>query len=252
MSSEGCSRTAKCVMIVLGILFWVAAAGLVFVSVRIFQTYHDYRDITETPYTLIPAAVVLGAALFMFITGLIGCCGACKEHKCLLATFFTLILLILLLQITAAILGFVYRDEIKDGIETGLENAVQNYTDDVYQDTVDKIQKEFKCCGAHNYTDWKDIKWGANSTNKVPMSCCKKDTYSNCTGSVLTEQDLELINQKGCLDAVEDMFRGNLKYIAIGGAVLAVIMLIGMIFACVLICTRKDVPYINLDNGYRV
>jgi len=246
---EGCSRTAKCVMIILGILFWAAAAGLMFIGVRIFQTYDDFGDITDSPYQLIPAAIVIGAAIFMFITGLIGCCGACKEHKCLLSTFFTLILLILLLQITAAILGVVYKDEIKGGIETGLETAVHNYTDVKYQDTVDEIQEEFKCCGVHNYTDWEGVHWGANSTGKVPLSCCKKATKANCTGSYVTEKDREYIYEKGCIDAVEDLFSSNLKYIAVFGAVLAIIMLMGMVFACVLICSRKEVPYMNLERS---
>ncbi|XP_070542373.1 tetraspanin-36-like [Ptychodera flava] len=231
-----------------GDIIWAIAAGLTYVSVSVFKTYDNFEHIDKDYYTLIPAGILLGAAVFMFITGVIGCIGACKESKCLLGTFFSLILLILLLEVTAAILGFVYKDQIRTGLKDGMNTAIQNYTDPNYEDAVDSMQKDLKCCGVDNYTDWMKTPWYSEHPNSVPTSCCKKDT--NCTGDI-TKPDL--LYTEGCYYKLIDTLEDNLKYIIIAGAVFAFVMIIGMVFACVLICRTKEVPYINLDSsgGYR-
>ncbi|XP_002736204.1 tetraspanin-3-like [Saccoglossus kowalevskii] len=244
-----CSVTAKCTMVILAVIFWAAAAGLGYVGIHVFVTYGNYEDITKSYYTLIPAGIILGAAVFLLITGLVGCCGACIESKCLLGTFFTLILLILLLEITGAVLGFVYHGEVKKNIREGMDDAIHNYNgnnDSAGSGSVDYMQEELKCCGVYNYTDWKDTDY-FKKTKTVPTSCCKNTT--DCTGS-LAPTETDKLYQDGCFVKLTDIFQDNLKYIAVAACVLAIIMLIGMIFSCMLICSRKEVPYVSLQGEY--
>lgn len=56
-----------------------------FVGVEVFNTYRKYEEITSANLTLIPASIILGVAVFLFIIGLLGCIAAAKESKGCLA-----------------------------------------------------------------------------------------------------------------------------------------------------------------------
>ncbi|CAH1796917.1 unnamed protein product [Owenia fusiformis] len=62
--------------------------------------------------TLIPAVIIIGVGIMMFLIGLIGCVGGCKENRCILATFFSLLLIILTAMVIAGVLAYVYRDQV--------------------------------------------------------------------------------------------------------------------------------------------
>ena len=50
-----------------------------------FQTYNDFKHLTEATLTLVPAGCMLAIAVFMFFVGLLGCLAVCKESKVLLS-----------------------------------------------------------------------------------------------------------------------------------------------------------------------
>lgn len=239
--------SARSVMVILAILFWLSAVGLTYVSVKVFLTYETYEDVTKSRYALIPASIILGAAVVIFLTGLIGFCGACKENKLLLGIYFTLILLILLLEIIAAILGYVYHEQIKAAVRVGMDAAIQNYTNEKYTHSVDIIQSELKCCGVDNYTDWEDTAYYLKNET-VPTSCCKNKTQ--CTGSLKNDEDKRQLYQEGCFFTLFDVLQDKLKYIAVAGGALTLILLNGLLFACVLLCSRKEVSYMSIQEEY--
>ncbi|XP_064619345.1 tetraspanin-3-like [Lineus longissimus] len=243
-----CSVTSKFFIALLGLVFWAAAAGLLYLGISVYITYQHYDELSSAYYTLIPASILMGVAVFMFILGLLGCIGGCKESKCVLAVFFTLLMVILLAEIAAGVLGIVYKAGIENNIETGMKSAFGNYSlEDTLTDEVDYMQNELKCCGLHNYTDWYDTPWGQNHTGVLPGSCC-----GNGTGVVCEPGD---VYDQGCFDLLKNVFMRYFGIIAGVAVAFAVIQILGMIASCILMCrTKNREGFTNLiedDRGYR-
>uniref|UniRef100_A0A8D2M561 Tetraspanin-6 n=1 Tax=Zonotrichia albicollis TaxID=44394 RepID=A0A8D2M561_ZONAL len=85
-----------------------------------------------------------------------------------------LLSLIFLIVLVAAIVGFVFRHEIKTSFESNLELALKDYnaTADPHSVAVDTIQSTLHCCGVQNYSDWEKTEYF--SQKGIPTSCCKK------------------------------------------------------------------------------
>uniref|UniRef100_A0A8C0WMX1 Tetraspanin-6 n=1 Tax=Castor canadensis TaxID=51338 RepID=A0A8C0WMX1_CASCN len=93
----------------------------------------------------------------------------------LYATFLTLIFLA---ELVTAIVGFVFRHEIKNSFKSNYERALKYYnsTGDYRSEAIDKIQSMLHCCGVTDYRDWKDINYYSEAG--FPKSCCKVEDCS--------------------------------------------------------------------------
>ena len=66
-------------------------------------------------------------AVFAMILAFFGCCGAWKESKCMLSTYFAMILVLLVLVIVGAIMGFtVSLNAIKKPLEKTMKKYKEN------------------------------------------------------------------------------------------------------------------------------
>lgn len=246
------SVTSKICLTVIGFVFWAAAAGLIFLGAWVYHTYHHFSELTTANLTLIPAAIVISVGVFLFIIGSLGCIAACKENKCLLAVFFSLLLIVLTAEVVAGALGYVFREDMKKAVDNGLKEAIDKYDYDgsVWQNQIDYLQKELHCCGIYNSSDWGNAKkW--NRTDVLPKSCCKPDLKHNCSNSTKSHDHFT----KGCVTLLEDKFLKNLVYIAGTAIAFAVIQLLGMICSCILLCRSSEVRYEMLggpNSGLRV
>ena len=70
--------------------------------------------------------MIVIAVLVIFIA-FFGCCGAMKKSKCLLGTYFTIILALFILMTVGAVLG--YNGNFEDTIKTPFEAALKKYND---------------------------------------------------------------------------------------------------------------------------
>ncbi len=57
--------------------------------------------------------VLMGIGSLTLIVALFGCCGAYHESPCLLATYFTFLIIIFAIQITGAATGYIYREQVR-------------------------------------------------------------------------------------------------------------------------------------------
>ncbi|XP_033125169.1 tetraspanin-36-like isoform X2 [Anneissia japonica] len=235
-----------------------AAGCLMYVGVIIFSDYKEYDKVYADYYIWVPGATIIVASVFMFILGIIACCAACKENKCLLACFFTILLLIVMMELTCGIVAIVYKGELNDAVSSGMKEAFSKYGTDDNGDitrSVDTIQETLQCCGVNNSTEWGTTQWGSDNPGQVPKSCCKTNA-NNCTGSS-SDISKNKTNTEGCYSKVDEQLKANLKKIIGVSLGLLAFQIIGLIFSCVLFCNKKKVAYTQLDDegtvthGYR-
>ncbi|XP_034637896.1 tetraspanin-6 isoform X2 [Trachemys scripta elegans] len=146
------------------------------------------------------------------------------------AMFLSLIFLIVLV---AAVVGFVFRHEIKNNFESNYSLALKNYnaTMDPHSEAVDTIQRTLHCCGVQNYSDWVNTTYFAQKG--IPLSCCK---FQNCTDRDLKELDKAkaMVYGNGCFSLVTTVMESKMSVVAGISFGIACFQLVGIFLACCL------------------
>jgi len=209
------------------------------VGIYVHLKIGDYVDLSSVKYVTGSIIIIVVGAIIAVIA-FFGCCGAAKESRCLLGTFFALMLLVFGLEVAGTALGYVYRDQVKTELLKDLNNTVFQYGEEDKKGVTDAfnlLQKNEKCCGVNGYKDWRRAKFFNGSHGAVPDSCCK-EVKPDCGKTINTPPDN--IYTEGCYKKTLDLLRNNLMIIGGIGVAVAVIQLLSMIFAMVLICKIKD------------
>lgn len=71
--------------------------------------------------------ILMAAGGFVFIMSMLGYCGALRESKCLLGFYGFLLIVILILEITAVSLAFVYKDRAEGEVKNFLKTTIKDY-----------------------------------------------------------------------------------------------------------------------------
>merc|ERR1711970_1401863 len=74
------------------------------------------------------AYILLVVSFLIVLISFFGCCGAIKENKCMLGTYFTLILAMFIVMVIGAVLG--YSGDLEKTIKNPLKKALAAYDDD--------------------------------------------------------------------------------------------------------------------------
>uniref|UniRef100_A0A6I8P1N7 Tetraspanin n=1 Tax=Ornithorhynchus anatinus TaxID=9258 RepID=A0A6I8P1N7_ORNAN len=170
----------------LGLGIWVTVDGASFL--KIFGSVSaSAMQFVNVGYFLIAAGCVLMSL------GFLGCCGAHRESKCLLITFFSILLIIFVAEIAVAVVVLVYTSLAEILLQNLVvpmikkEYGVQKDITQAWNSTMEGLH----CCGFNNYTDFKDSPFNKEH-NSFPTYCCSS-TNNSCT-----ENMAETANVKGC------------------------------------------------------
>uniref|UniRef100_A0A8D0HP02 Tetraspanin n=1 Tax=Sphenodon punctatus TaxID=8508 RepID=A0A8D0HP02_SPHPU len=240
--------TSKTVLLLLSLIFWAAGAGLAYVGGYVISTYKNYDHFLQDKYALLPAVIIICVAVVMFIIGLVGCCGTIRESRVGLGIFLVIILMIFIAEVAAFVLGFIYKEKVKSDVQGTMQTVFQKY-DGKSSEThiVDYLQQQLQCCGVSNYSDWTATQWfNSTGNDSVPLSCCKQDMNSTCTGRLSEPQYL---NTQGCAEKVESGLQSVLSYAMLVILGFAIVKFFGMLSVCVLTCKREDNGYQPLYSG---
>ncbi|XP_078265396.1 tetraspanin 36 [Rhinoraja longicauda] len=231
--------TSKTLLIFISFIFWAAGAVLTYVGVTLLSTFKNYSHFFQDRYTVLPAMIIIGIALVMFLIGIIGCCATLKDSRCGLGLFLFILLIIFAAEVSAFVLGFIYRRQVHDGVDKSMMAVFDKYNgENAESRAVDYLQIQMTCCGILNYTYWEKNVWF--KTNKtLPISCCKTG-FTNCTGNLTQPQ---LLNTGGCESKLEKGLESILTYAMLTTLGFIIIQLFGMISICVLACKRQDNSY---------
>ncbi|XP_065743124.1 CD63 antigen isoform X4 [Phocoena phocoena] len=195
MAVEGGMKCVKFLLYVLLLAFCAFAVGLIAVGIGAQLVLNQTITPGATPGSLLPV-VIIAVGAFLFLVAFVGCCGACKENYCLMITFAIFLSLIMLVEVAAAIAGYVFRDK-------------------------------FKCCGAANYTDWEKI---LTVTKRVPDSCCV-----NVTQGCGINFNVKDIHTEGCVEKIGGWLRSKMLVVAAAALGIAFVEVLGIVFACCLV-----------------
>ncbi|XP_005809121.1 tetraspanin-1-like [Xiphophorus maculatus] len=214
---------------ILGVGIWVTvdSDSLLGLVDKVVELPEDVFQLNYVGYVLIGVGAVL------LIIGFLGCCGAIKESKCMLLTFFSLVLIIFIIEVAGGVVLFVFNDEV-DQIFDSIENEVRTDIQKNYGNENDMTQvwnttmEQFQCCGYKNYTDFEGSPFN-NAGDRYPSPCC--DGTGPCTSNAA-----RTANIKGCFVKLLELLEENSAIIAGVALGIAALEIAAMVVSMVLYC----------------
>lgn len=203
------------------LIIGLSGLAILAVSYLIWREYYKYAEFIDLK-VYSPPIVLMIAGSVVFILAFVGWCGTIRDSHCLLTLFASLIFIVFFLEIAIGVLGYIERENVNQMSEKILNGTIPKYyTDKKIQETWDIIQTDGGCCGVNSYNDWKD-------TSGLPHSCCKDlEMTATCTVDYIKAKKIP-----GCLPFLRDFMKSNI--LIIGGVCVSValLQLIGILFAC--------------------
>lgn len=222
------------------------------------------KDVVDT-LTIDPALLLIIIGSLMLMITFFGCFGALRNGTWSLRMFIGILVAVLLLQIVAAVLGFLFSDVVWERTEKFMRKAITRYREDLdLENVIDFVQKKLQCCGVNSYKDWgHNVYFQCLENNPsleacgVPFSCCvqrRNETVFN-TMCGYKVQDMEETTAKetvytaGCLDRIVWWGRQNLFLVGglTGGLLLLEICMLSL--AAIQVSLIKQVQRKKTQNG---
>eukprot|EP00088_Acartia_fossae_P023820 TRINITY_DN2481_c0_g1_i3.p1 TRINITY_DN2481_c0_g1~~TRINITY_DN2481_c0_g1_i3.p1 ORF type:complete len:274 (+),score=63.35 TRINITY_DN2481_c0_g1_i3:74-895(+) len=250
-------------LVTLGFGIWVLVDKPGFLD--LFDNAQSVLDQQGVDISGFDLGIYAGAPIILIVAGVItsiiaflGCCGAIKENKCMLISYFVIILAVFIGCIVGAVL--VYQGKFDEQIKTPLKDSIKYYKDDAksgskedaYKQVWNTIQEELKCCGVSGVSDWDQA--GANiggagwTVGNKPEGCCHytrgKSEENDANAIQACRQVPRLDNSttyyfEGCYDAFIDEIEKQQDKIFAAAIATVVIMFLNMLCAFAL-CTMAE------------
>ncbi|KAG6928279.1 tetraspanin 1 [Chelydra serpentina] len=207
----------------LGVGIWVAVDGGSFSS--IFGSTSTLQFVNVSYFLIVIGAILL-------VLGFLGCCGAQKESKCLLIMFFSIVLIIFIAEIAAAVVALVYTSLAESILETTVTPTLKNQYGKVPEVTQiwNVTMKEVKCCGLNNYTDFTDSYYYKEHGNTYPPFCCTSIS-DPCNAAAAHTSDIQ-----GCFQQLLSDIRKNAGVVGGVAAGICALEIAAMVVSMYLYC----------------
>uniref|UniRef100_A0A7N5KFR8 Tetraspanin-18 n=1 Tax=Ailuropoda melanoleuca TaxID=9646 RepID=A0A7N5KFR8_AILME len=219
----------------------LGGACLLGIGIWVMVDPTGFREIVAAnPLLITGAYILLAMGGLLFLLGFLGCCGAVRENKCLLLFFFLFILIIFLAELSAAILAFIFRENLtREFFTKELTKHYQGNNDtDVFSATWNSVMITFGCCGVNGPEDFRFasvFRLLTLDSDEVPEACCRREPQTR-DGVLLSREECLLgrdlfVNKQGCYTVILNTFE---TYVYLAGALaigVLAIELFAMIFA---------------------
>ncbi|CAM9792426.1 unnamed protein product [Lampetra fluviatilis] len=172
----------------------------------------------------------IAAGGLLILLGFLGCAAAWKESKCMLMTFFIIVLIIFIAEVAAGISALLYGSLVASllqgqAVKSIKEDYGQPGAKQVITDTWNAIMQQFQCCGFTNYTDFDGSKFSPGY-NSYPTQCCPSYNLTSSPTAAST----------GCYDQLKYLFETNAYIIGGIAAGTCGLELAAMIVSLILYC----------------
>ncbi|XP_042670311.1 tetraspanin-18 isoform X2 [Centrocercus urophasianus] len=234
-----CLSCMKYLMFLFNFFIFLGGACLLGVGIWVIVDPTGFREIVAAnPLLFTGAYIMLAMGAMLFLLGFLGCCGAIRENKCLLLFFFMFILLIFLAELSAAILAFIFRENLTREFFTKelKKHYVRNNDTDVFSSTWNSVMITFACCGVNGPEDFDAVPPFPHLLEEaIPEACCQRKLQSR-EGMIVNRQAClrgseKFQNRQGCYTVILNSFE---TYVYLAGALaigVLAIELFAMIFA---------------------
>ncbi|XP_042340318.1 tetraspanin 34 [Plectropomus leopardus] len=180
--------------------------------------------------------LLMGVGGVLLVIGFLGCCGAVKESRCMLLTFFSIVLIIFLIEVAGAVVLLVFQglaDQLLESLEEEVRISIRNEygKGEGLTSLWNKTMEEFACCGYRNYTDFYGSPFYLEHEGEVfPETCCNATN----TRGVCSENQAHLSNIDGCFDRLLQLIEENAVIIAAVALGIAALEIAAMVVSMVL------------------
>ncbi|KAF1385295.1 hypothetical protein PFLUV_G00106250 [Perca fluviatilis] len=174
--------------------------------------------------------IAIGAVLVLM--GFLGCCGAHKESKCLLLTFFSIVLIIFIAEVAAGVVALAYSSFAEGIARAWATPALQkDYgSDPVVTKIWNATMTEIKCCGFTNYTDFVGSQFEKENGGSLPPICCWTNSPP-CSPQVAKRSAVE-----GCFRHILETVQKHANIVGGIAAGIGVLEIAAMIVSMYLYC----------------
>jgi len=223
-------------MFIFNFIFWLSGLVLIVVGAVIYAKYGQWFSYADNRFAE-AEYFIIGVGVVVSFIGFLGCCGVLKNSYGMVTTFAILLSIIFILEIAAAIVGYVYKGKVNAAATTALDTAVKNYdSQEGAKKLMDWAQTTFTCCGLDGPSDYDR---GANKSScghagQAVASCHKN---GKC---------VEDLYRSGCKEKIIEFAKSNMSIIA--GVVLGIglIEIFGIVFSCNLMKGLRSGSYENV------
>uniref|UniRef100_A0A673L6Z8 Tetraspanin-3-like n=1 Tax=Sinocyclocheilus rhinocerous TaxID=307959 RepID=A0A673L6Z8_9TELE len=192
------------------ILHFLQLAGITGLGGSFFlHKYRVYGVFFSSLYIILPAKLAVAGGVILLISGCTGCLVSNKKPSCGHGLFVYFLIIVWCIMGTTAVLAYTHKGKVTE-ILWYLNYSGNSQDPDTK--AVDALQRELRCCGVKNYTDWLETPWFNHSGKyEVPLSCCNKNFHS-CNGTLDSPQ---LLYNEGCQVILEKKLLLSLHVIII-------------------------------------
>ncbi|KAM3961804.1 CD63 antigen [Aphomia sociella] len=228
MALGGGMSCVKYLLFLFNLLFAITGLIILIVGIKAEVNSSPYIDLTdENFYTSAPVVMII-VGIIVFVVAFFGCCGAVKENHCMIITFSVFLLIIFVAELAVGIAGYVKHKDLENNIMRHLNDTIKDYpTNADVRRTFDIIQTDLQCCGINGPKDWK------NNNIPIPSTCCDGQEITNGT-PYNCDSTSPTLHQDGCLQKVVQHLQEIAAVLGGVGLGIAIIQLLGVIFACCL------------------
>lgn len=244
----------------LNIILWTCGCAFLGAGIWLRLAYRGYATLLPDHDGLSADSLFIAVGVLSLVVSFFGCCGSWFQSRCLLITYFILIVLLFLSEFLIGSIAFLFRgglgrtlaNELRFGIEKHYNASDRGGLAAPSVASIwDSVQQSMECCGVTSYEDWYDINaW--DGKRWVPDSCCKN--MYNRQRHMLIEgsgdgdggsidcgktENPALWFDKGCAHSLQIWFAQRLHVVGSIGLVIAFLQLFGLITSMLLFCTVK-------------
>ncbi|KAG7468463.1 hypothetical protein MATL_G00143400 [Megalops atlanticus] len=243
---KGCITATKYFLFLFNLLFFLSGALILGFGLWVLLDNQSFIAVLQDSSTSLKVGsyILIGVGSMSMLMGFLGCIGAIYEIRCLLGLYFTCLLLILIAQVTAAVLIYFQRDLLKSEMANIMNKIIVDYTgqNKTTDAAWDYIQRTIHCCGWTGPSNWTENTLIKNSTQMLYPCSCRNTSLPGVdvkeSGLCETLSPEWPVYSTGCVSSVENWLFNNSGVILGICAGVAVIELLGMILS---MCLCKSV-----------
>ncbi|KAM6398070.1 tetraspanin-1 [Pluvialis apricaria] len=231
----GCFTFIKVMMILFNLAIFLSGGTLLGVGIWVTVDDQSFLKIfgplsSSVLQVVYVSYFLIAIGAILLVIGFLGCYGAQKDSKCLLMMFFSVVLIIFIAEIAAAVVALVYT-----GLAEMLLTAVvtpllkEKYgPDESFTYVWNVTMNEVHCCGLNNYTDFTNSTWYKDHST-YPDPCC--GNKQPCNDATAAEADVP-----GCFNQILEEIKTNAGVVGGVAVGIAALEIAAMVVSMYLYC----------------